>query len=186
MSATVKRPYADALTIAQQLLAALEPGCTRSIIAGSLRRRKPEIGDIEIVALPKLEPVSDMFGDVVLGQEVNLLDVALAALAPLHYTKNGPKYKQFSFDGMTVDLFLASSATWGAVATIRTGSADFTHWLVTERRHGGACPGGMSFREGRIWFAGAALDTPEERDVFEAVEQPWIEPVERVEGRWRR
>lgn len=185
MSTTVKRPYADALATAQQLLAALEPGCTRSIIAGSLRRRKPEIGDIEIVALARLIPTIDMFGEAMPGKERNALDEALAALAP-HYTKNGPKYKQFSFEGMTVDLFLATPKTWGAVATIRTGSADFSHWLVTERRRGGACPGGMSFREGRIWFAGAALDTPEERDVFAAVEQPWIEPVERVEGRWRR
>jgi hypothetical protein len=45
MSTGAKIPYADALASAETLLAALEPYCTRLLIAGSLRRCKPEVGD---------------------------------------------------------------------------------------------------------------------------------------------
>lgn len=71
--------------------------------------------------------------------------------------------------GVGVDLFIASRETWGCVATIRTGSADFTHWLVTPRRQGGR-----------------AFETREELDVFAALDVAWVEPAERAAGRWRR
>lgn len=184
MSTTTKRPYTDALAVATELAARLEPACVRLLIAGSLRREKAEIGDVELVAIPRTTPTLDLFGQPAPGLEQSALDDALAALG-LTFTKNGPKYKQFAYADMTVDLFLATAETWGCVATIRTGSADFAKWLVTERKHGGGCPTGMAFRDGRLWHLGRALDTPEEADLFAALEQPWVAPVERVEGRWR-
>lgn len=180
-----KLPYADARALAMHLVSLLKPGCERIIIAGSIRRQKPEIGDIELVAMPMLEPVCDLFGMPVEGMERSGLDERLASLRPV-YTKNGAKYKQFAFEGVSVDLFIASAETWGCVSTIRTGSADFTRWLVTNRRHGGGCPSHLKFNEGRIFNGSTPLDTSEERLVFEALEQPWIEPVERIEGRWIR
>lgn len=181
-----KMPYADALAMANHLVSLLKPGCERIMIAGSLRRQKPEIGDIEIVAMPMLEPVCDLFGMPVEGMERSGLDERLASLKTEGYTKNGAKYKQFMWQGISVDLFIASAETWGCVSTIRTGSADFTHWLVTPRRHGGGCPSHLKFSEGRLVTGGAHYPTPEEVDVFAALEQTWIEPAERIEGRWHR
>lgn len=43
----------NALAIAEGIVEALNPYCTIINIAGSCRRRKPEVKDIEIVALPK-------------------------------------------------------------------------------------------------------------------------------------
>ena len=183
---TTKLPYAEALAIADHLVRKLEGACERILIAGSLRRRKDAIGDIELVAQPRLTPQLDIFEQPIAGLEHSALDDALAQISWEGQSKNGPKYKQYTYKGVTVDLFIASRETWGCVATIRTGSADFSHWLVTPRRQGGGCPSHLRFSEGRIWAGAQALDTPEERDVFEAMGIGWVEPVERREGRWRR
>lgn len=45
--------YEDAILIAERVKAELEPHCERIEIAGSIRRKKPEVKDIEIVAIPK-------------------------------------------------------------------------------------------------------------------------------------
>lgn len=177
-----KISWNEAAGIARDLLAHLTPACERVLVAGSLRRRKPEIGDIEIVARPVMRPVLDMFGDAI--SEESALDDALARLG-VALTKNGERYKQFTFGGQQVDLFIATAETWGCVATIRTGSSDFSRWLVTERKYGGAKPHHMDFKEGRLLSAGAPLVTPEERDVFAALELEWVEPIDRIDGRWR-
>jgi DNA polymerase/3'-5' exonuclease PolX len=173
-----KIPYAAALEVAQALRTALDLACDRTLIAGSLRRQKTEVGDLELVIQPKAEPILDMFGAVV-GQQ-NLLDERLAVLGITTFTKNGERYKQFTWEGISVDLFVATPETWGCVATIRTGSADFTRWLVTKKRQGGACPEMYSFKGGRIWAGSKALDTSEERHVFDLLELDWIEPAARI------
>jgi DNA polymerase/3'-5' exonuclease PolX len=55
MSTGAKIPYATALAAAQSLEAALEPYCARTLIAGSLRRRRPAVGDLELVVMPIVE-----------------------------------------------------------------------------------------------------------------------------------
>ena len=44
-----------ALTVARELCRALEPVTTRLIVAGSLRRRKETVGDVEILFVPRTE-----------------------------------------------------------------------------------------------------------------------------------
>lgn len=59
MSSGAKVDWAVALEVARKVIAELELVCERVKVAGSLRRRKPAVGDIEIVALPafrSLEP----------------------------------------------------------------------------------------------------------------------------------
>lgn len=185
MSTGAKIPYETALASAEALLAALEPYCTRLLIAGSLRRRRSEVGDLELVVSRRVEPELDMFGEPT-GRLIDLLSQGLRALDITDFRKNGERFKRFSWSGMPVDLFIATPATWGCVATIRTGSADFSHWLVTDKRHGGACPAMYSFKEGHIYQGATAMETSEERQVFELLELDWIEPVERLDGRWRR
>ncbi len=53
-----KFPRAEAIAVAKILVSVLQPHCERLIVAGSLRRRKQEVGDIEILYIPKtrIEP----------------------------------------------------------------------------------------------------------------------------------
>ena len=195
MSTTTKQPYLNALALATALQALLEPSCERFLLAGSLRRKKAMVGDIEIVAIPKIEIVTDMFG-MPSSQGYSLLNDALARATTITLEKkDGDKFKQFLFrvgeQSIKVDLFLPTVETWGAIATIRTGCAEFSQWLMTERRRGGGCPTGMKFCEGRlIGYDGKPLNTPEEADVFAALELDWIDPTERTpeltKTLWRR
>lgn len=174
MSATTKSPRAVILPVAEHLVAVLGQFCTRIELAGSLRRQTAMVGDIEIVASPV--PQLDLFGHPIAASTD--LDTFLRDRVAL--IKDGPRYKQFVYRGYTVDLFLATSKTWGSVLTIRTGSADFSHWLVTSRQAGGARPHAVAFIDGRLHAHGRLLSTPEEPDVFAAIGLAYVDPVERL------
>lgn len=185
-----KMPLALAYSLASALATDLAPACERIEIAGSIRREKPLVGDIEIVAIPRVETMgADLLGE---GMEWRPLDVKLGGMIGSEVLKvvkgfkvGAPwKYAQFEIAGRgcKLDLFLATKETWGCVFTIRTGPAEFSHRLVTTRSQGGLCPAHLRFREGRLVsaYAGGPLDTPEEADVFKALSLHWIEPEERT------
>jgi DNA polymerase/3'-5' exonuclease PolX len=175
--------YTAAQAVAVELCERLRPACERLQIAGSLRRQAATVGDLEIVCIPRLAWELDLFGEPS-GRPVDLVDVALRELGGVR-TKDGPRFKQFAFRGLPVDLFLVKPETWGVQLALRTGSADFSHWLVTACRQGGARPDTLLIREGRVWRPdGGMLETPEERDVFAALGLAWLEPQARVAGRW--
>ena len=60
---------ADAEELAYETTQTLARHCTRIAVAGSIRRRKPEVKDIEIVAVPEYgigwlpSVANDLFGD---------------------------------------------------------------------------------------------------------------------------
>lgn len=92
MSATTKTPYAEIHPIAARLLDALRPYCHRIEIAGSLRRKRDMIGDIEIVAIPR-RPRN------LLGEELPNAPTALDQFLTereVEFMRNGPRYKQFT------------------------------------------------------------------------------------------
>ena len=102
----------EARRIALKYLNILKPYCTRIEIAGSIRREKPEVKDIEIVAIP-----GNLEG---FAREVN----------KLQKVKGEPtgKYTQRILpEGIRLDLFIANEKNWGLIFAIRTGSADFSH-----------------------------------------------------------
>lgn len=180
MSEATKRPYEQMHRMACALVERLRPACHRIEIAGSLRRQKPMVGDIEIVLIPI--PLTNLFGEPLETTEV---DVALDRW-PITVIKSGAKYKQFTFDSTagqtyTVDLFIQPDpATWGVNYMIRTGSADYTRRMVTKRSQGGLMPDELSVRDARVWRNGAAIETPEESDIFELWGMDFVEPKERA------
>lgn len=182
---------------AERLLSMLSPSCERIEIAGSIRRNKPLIRDIELVAIPRRETRDggDLWGTQV---EVDCLDETLQALRasgalPLRAVENhradgsvetsqrdGESYKALVFDGMPVDLFIVhpGKADWGVIFTIRTGPAEWSHRLVTDcqrylRRVAG----------GRLYRAGEYVSCPEEADFLAALGQPWVDPADRSADR---
>src|ERR1700730_14111555 len=73
--------------VAQDFIDALSDSCERVQIAGSLRRRKPYVKDVEIVFVPKLVPdsnhrlvYSDFFRDPSPPPLINLAELAIANL----------------------------------------------------------------------------------------------------------
>lgn len=165
---TNKLPLVQAEKLARKILDALRPGCQRIEIAGSIRRRKAQIGDIEIVAIE--------------AQGLDEIISGLVDAGKLSRIKNGPKYKQFdvcAVPGLKLDLFLPDEYTWGVIFTIRTGSAEFSHNLVTQKSKGGWLPDDLQVDKGRIRRGDKALDTPEEKDVFGLLGW-YVEPEQRT------
>ena len=183
-----KRPYAQVMPIAEKLADRLSARCERIEIAGSLRRQCETVGDIEIVAIPMLQ--LDLFGNVD-DSIATPLDTYLNSLMMTGHIRHtahkrwGAKLKSFLFTttmggDYQVDLFLQPDpATWGVNMMVRTGSAEFSKRMVTQRSKGGWMPDGMYQRDAQLWRDGEVLDTPEERDVFEAIGKEWVEPKER-------
>jgi DNA polymerase/3'-5' exonuclease PolX len=176
---TESLPLAKARHIADSLMNALMPGCWRIAPAGSIRREKDRVNDIEIVAIPRLSV--DIFGDPDGATELQKIIARLVESGELKRIKGGDKYQQYVVvrHGCKLDLFLANADTWGCIYTIRTGSAEFSHRLVTPKSQGGLCPDGMRFSGGRLSRHGALLATPEEADVFRELGLDWIEPRDR-------
>lgn len=198
MSKSIKRPYEQVKPIAHTLLSRFSPYCERIEIAGSLRRKRPMIGDIEIVAIPTLHRVSLLDGDE--ASYDNLLHSYLDRLLLAgHIEKRlnkrghpiawGERFRAFSLQSLRgdrygVDLFMCDQATWANTLTIRTGSAEFSAWLVRQQQAGGACPPDMQFRDSRLWRDGNMLDTPDEASIFTELGLPYIAPERRDDNLW--
>lgn len=182
MSAGKKQPYAAALPVAERLVDALWPHCERIEIAGSLRRQRAFVGDIELVALQRVTETREfnLFGEETAVSRTYQLHEFLTGKVEL--TKGAQpdaKYKSFMYGRFKVDLFLPETADhWGSIFTIRTGSHDFNLWLMNVA----APQAGVKFRGGRLWRDGVVLETPEERDVFAALGLRWIPPDEGRDG----
>lgn len=174
-----KIPLAEAKAIADEWVSMLAPYCERVEIAGSIRRQKLEVGDIEIVCKPIMKSVADLFGMVV--SQSSEID-AFFGENHTKLIKNGSKYKQAELEsGIDLDLFcVIEPAQWGVIFMIRTGSADFSHRMVTSKQQRGLMPSNFKVQDGAVWSNGHIIATPEEADVFRLWGMEYIEPRERI------
>lgn len=160
--------------------------CVRAEIGGSIRRGKPEVKDIEIIAEPYIP--TDLFGvplvsatsklDAMIDREIVMGRLKKRLNAKGNPQAYGQKFKALAtYDDIPIDLFIVRPpAQWGAVFAIRTGPGDFSKYLVT------ACQGmGLRCEEGRLvrQVDGSTYPTPTEESFFQACGVPWIEPEKR-------
>lgn len=161
--------------LAHDLVIKLRDWCVRIETAGSVRRRKSEVGDIEIVCIPKF--VNDMFGNPTTTSVLDVMDWSNIGVPE----KSGPKYKQIILrSGAALDLFIVTPpAQFGVQFLIRTGPAEYSHRFVTPKHYGGMLPSNLKVKDGAIWKGNQLIETPEEEDVFNLIGAPWIPPMER-------
>jgi DNA polymerase/3'-5' exonuclease PolX len=163
----------------------------RVIIAGSLRRRKPLVGDIEIVYIPKLsnsEDKSDLFRTrvVVLNHSDESIDSMLKTglLARrtnvLGSTTWGDKNKLAIHvaSGIPVDFFATTERAWWNYLVCRTGGSETNTTIATAAQKKGWKwhPYSWGFTD----ESGVPVEVKSERDVFDFVGLPYREPWERV------
>lgn len=189
----MRAPLSEARTIAGALVAVLGPACERIEVAGSIRRGRPDVGDIELVAVPRrhADQVEVGFFDAI-ETEVNELNVLVdtlvlqGTLAP-HPTdpKRGERYAKLQHreSGLQVDLFSARPETFGLILLIRTGPAGYSQRLVTDARRRALHVAGGELHRGALGcgaYRCEVVPTPEERDVFDALRLPFVEPERRA------
>lgn len=190
MSDKKRWPRAQALDVARELCAALKPVCERLIVAGSLRRMKEDVGDVEILFVPRFEQrMVDMFesGQFNLAEEViqRLLDGGVLAKRPSATGGFawGEKNKlALHRGGMPVDLFTATTGNWWNYLVCRTGPADSNTRIAMAAQAKGWKwnPYGVGFsRGGALAGDHETHVVTSEEDVFTFVGLPFLEPKDR-------
>jgi DNA polymerase/3'-5' exonuclease PolX len=170
MSTTTTRiPLAAADAIAAEVLALLSPHCERIAIAGSVRRRRPTIGDLEIVCIPKPFDPSPLFCSGI-ATVVNQWEKVKGEL-PCRYTQ------RVLPSGLKLDLFMPHPDGYGLQLAIRTGSADWSHHVLAAAwvRAGFTSKDGLLRRNSD----GAICPTPSELALFRMIGLRWTAPEDR-------
>src|SRR5438094_10621249 len=155
--ASLRVPLADARRLATEVVQLLKPACERIEIAGSIRRTQSDIGDIELLGIPRTESrQADLFGECL--ETIDLLaqrtDALLAEGVFTHRPDRngrpsyGPRYKRLVYRGLGLDLFTTVPENWGIIFLIRTGPASFSQKLMTDRRRGGWMPAHLRVQDG--------------------------------------
>ncbi|MFF8774874.1 DNA polymerase/3'-5' exonuclease PolX [Kitasatospora sp. NPDC015120] len=158
------RTLLDAATaLADQLVAALSavPGCTRCAYAGSLRRMRETVGDIDVLAT---------------AEDSAPLMAALTALPSVaEVIGTGPtKTSVRTTDGIQVDLRVVPEEDWGAALVYFTGSKAHNITLRTM-----AVRAGLKLSEYGLFEAesGEKIVSASEDEVYAALGLPWIAPT---------
>jgi DNA polymerase/3'-5' exonuclease PolX len=190
MSTGPRFPRAAALAAAKEIASALQPFCAKLIVAGSLRRRKQDVGDIEVVFIPKFVTVpdpNDLLRNPVTCDAAEIQVNTWVAEGKL--TKRPKKDGSLTWgaqiklavhvsSGIPVDLFAGNPANWWCLLVCRTGSAEsnlkICNAAIAKGWKWNPYGAGFSDRYGRLVHRAAS-----ERDVFEAVGLPYKEPWER-------
>lgn len=164
----------QAKAIADRVVSLLAPHCERIEIAGSIRRKKPEVGDIEIVCITK----KIMHPRTAATIPVPGFIYAVSNLGIKRKGEAHTKYMQRFLpepDGIMVDIFTAVPDNWGYIFAIRTGSADYSHrWLAN-----GWVKHGYKGEDGFLTKGGEVVPVREEIDLFNLIKLPYCEPENR-------
>ncbi|MCX6217682.1 hypothetical protein [Spirosoma sp.] len=110
----------------------LMPHCVRLNIAGSVRRKKAEVKDIELVAIPKTRTLQTGLFDSSLTTVVSPDFVAmLESLGEVIKGKPDGRYMQIQLhEGIALDLFMPDPVDYFRQYCIRTGSADYSAKVI--------------------------------------------------------
>jgi len=149
-------------------------------VAGSVRRRKPEVNDIELLCIPRL---GGLIG------EVDLLDQTLIDLMHgeiLGYRLNkrgratyGTKNKLMVHipSGAAVDIFSTTWDCWGMALFVRTGPREWNIKAMSRFRElgmQGHAYGGVTDAKGN------ELGCPDEETVFQHLGWAYVPPERRM------
>lgn len=176
------------MAVARELCGALRPVTLRLCVAGSLRRGRQDVGDVEILYVAATEQRQrDLF-------HVEAFDLAAAEIERL--LRTGVLEKRVSLRGATswgaknklavhrasgipVDLFAATEENWWNYLVCRTGSAESNQRIATAAIQKGWHwnPYGPGFsRDGPPTAAREVVAVSSEEEVFAFVGLPYRPP----------
>ncbi len=152
--------------IANDIKNVLSPYCKRIVIAGSIRRKRPVVQDMDILVLPS---------------DQEKLAHHLMTLGSIKI--DGKEKFQVKHPHLSLDIYIATPESWATMLLVRTGSKEFINQLRQKAKDMGMklCPDGSGlFRltdnpvcpENRV-----ACDT--EESIFAALGMPYKLPEER-------
>lgn len=202
-------PLCVGLELARAVCFELSPYCSRVAIAGSVRRGRPIVGDVELVCVPKpgrpTQGQVGMFDSELHAAPVDdeltayLRDRVRDPTSPWALRPNangitsfGRVNKFLTYGDGPVDIFTAYPSTFGMLFFVRTGDAEWVVRAMAEfkRQSRRAHPyGGVEVDlDGDVTaevldparWAPAEILCPTEETVFELLGWPFVEPEDRT------
>jgi DNA polymerase/3'-5' exonuclease PolX len=149
----------EAERIAGEIVEVLKEACSQIEVAGSIRRRRPFVHDIDIVCIP-----------------ANQGQFLLAVKSLGRSKRGGPKMICLDVAGVSVDIYLATEDTWPTLLLIRTGSKEHNVKLCARaatlrmRLHAN----GSGLEDGN-----GILKPRDEADLFRMLSLPYKRPEDR-------
>ncbi len=146
--------------VAEAVVKRLIPYCKKIEVAGSIRRRKPWVNDIDLVLIP-----NDLWN----------LHHEIMGLGQMRMS--GSKILRVMDGDTQVDIYVASEDTWATLLLIRTGSVENNIRLATLAKRKGwhlAASGDGLFNERGERIAGDS-----EQSIYQALGLPYQKPEER-------
>ena len=150
-------PLKTAQEIAEGIVSQLSPYCSRILIAGSIRRQRPQVHDIDLVIIPNNEGM-----------------LAYELMRSLGAPKiSGKKLICLQMPLIAVDIYIATPGTWAGILLIRTGSAEHNKRLCALAKIRGMC----LHADGRgVTKDGIIKSGDTELSIFEALGMKYVEP----------
>jgi len=148
--------YHDAIKLYEHVIAQFKNHTLKVMFAGSLRRKRKEVKDIDIVAIPAYSFVPFAVGH---GYSVG----AQRRIA------------RTSISGVTIEIYLAGETAWGGTLLYATGSKQFN----IEMRSLAKAKGYRLNRYG-LWKNNVFLVGSSEQLIFQYLEMKYIDPKDRT------
>ncbi len=166
---------ADARQFAERVVSWLGEACEKIEVAGSIRRERSQVGDIDLVAIPRMERLTDMFGEPAgLQNKARGVLGERAATQGWSVLRDGSDIFSAIHKGVQLDVFWAEPENWGTRLLCRTGSAEHNIWIA-QWAQARSCK----------WNPSAGLYelnhrvSESEEEIYAYLGLPWIPPTHR-------
>lgn len=171
----LRLPLAVAESRAAVLLDFMPRECYEKVmLCGSIRRRRPDVGDIDCVLLPNRHTDSAF---VTLEKE--------GTLKPLIKKDGrvmlGKAIRSYIFRGIQVDFYISRPDTFGITCFVRTGSKEHNIRIASVAKRKG-----LRLRPTEGLYDGLLRvdDDTDDRSIFEILGLPYLPPEKRDIGNW--
>lgn len=166
----------EAKYIAAGIVARLVPVTEQLLVCGSLRRERDEVGDIDIVLIPKRDQVKDLFGTVIERPVIPEFINVVNSWTKIIGEPTGKYTRRLLEGGHHLELTICDASTWPSLTLIRTGDAEFTRKMMIR-----ALKLGFEQRDGYLWDSrGTKVPLTSEADYFRTLDLPYLHPRDRT------
>ena len=152
----------EAIKKGENVLKKISPFIVRGRLAGSIRRKKPIVKDIDIVVEIKLDNLEDLKNSLFELGEIKLKGEKLVRI--------------IAEDNTQIEIYIGNKENYEPLLLIRTGSKEHNIKLTTK-----AISLGMKLTaNGLIDIETNSIIATSEKDIFKALNLPYLEPEKRI------
>jgi len=176
-SVRLRFAHEEARSLGERVLEVIAPLVERAELAGSIRRRKDVVHDVDIVLIPRTLKLPE---GIPLVSPTRVFPSLIAEkvkgeLGGSVVVKAGPVAMQMRVLGIPVDFYASTEETWGVNLLRWTGSRAHNIMLCSRaRRMGMRLHVSIGLVKG-----GRVIASRTEEEIFRALDLDWVPPEER-------